>query len=115
MINACEWFLTHYRTRQRDSGTLAVARQLRKQGVPLEVALSVLVTTPVWEAHGKEKRMYLKKGFFSVKLIPGDYIAEWHGNDGINIVNYFAHEDIAMRWCEEDVRVFICSKSTPPN
>lgn len=40
--NPANWFLTHYRTRQRDSGTLAVARQLRKQGVPLEVALAIL-------------------------------------------------------------------------
>lgn len=41
-ISAGQWFLTHYRTRQRDSGTLAVARQLRKQGVPLHVALAIL-------------------------------------------------------------------------
>lgn len=41
-MNAGQWFITHYRTRQRDSGTLAVARQLRKQGVPLEVALEIL-------------------------------------------------------------------------
>lgn len=41
-ISAGQWFITHYRARQRDSGTLAVARQLRKQGVPLEVALAIL-------------------------------------------------------------------------
>ena len=36
------WFVDHYRARQRLVGTQAVARQLRKQGVPLGVALVIL-------------------------------------------------------------------------
>lgn len=44
-INA--WFVAHYRSRQSKSGTLAVARQLRKQGVPLWVAIAVLAQRAV--------------------------------------------------------------------
>ncbi len=36
------WFARKYRTRMQDSGAGAVARQLRKQGVPLDVALLLL-------------------------------------------------------------------------
>ena len=41
-MNAADWFLSHYRNRARAAGTYAVAKQLRKQGVPLNVALAVL-------------------------------------------------------------------------
>lgn len=36
------YFLHKYATRQAEAGTQAVARQLRKQGVPLELALLIL-------------------------------------------------------------------------
>ncbi len=36
------WFASHYRRRAAESGTQAAARQMRKQGVPLAVALAVL-------------------------------------------------------------------------
>lgn len=39
---AATWFLQKYRARQAEAGTEAVARQLRKQGVPLPVALAIL-------------------------------------------------------------------------
>jgi hypothetical protein len=38
------WVAWHYRQRVAQSGTQAVARQLRKQGYPLEVALLILAT-----------------------------------------------------------------------
>ena len=41
-MNASQWFLDHHRNRARSVGTFTVARQLRKQGVPLHVALAVL-------------------------------------------------------------------------
>jgi hypothetical protein len=39
-----QWFVDHYRARQRITGTASVARQMRKQGFPIEVALSVLAS-----------------------------------------------------------------------
>jgi hypothetical protein len=39
-----QWFVDHYRARQRTNGTASVARQMRKQGFPIEVALSVLAS-----------------------------------------------------------------------
>lgn len=36
------WFAEHYRDRQDDAGTFRAAAQLRKQGVPLHIALLVL-------------------------------------------------------------------------
>lgn len=40
---AATWFLLKYRQRACESDTYTVARQMRKQGVPLSVALSILV------------------------------------------------------------------------
>lgn len=37
------WMTGHYRARQKAAGTHVVAKQLRKQGVPLSVALAILV------------------------------------------------------------------------
>ena len=37
-----DWFAAHYRTRQAQTGTFKAATQMRKQGVPLHVALAVL-------------------------------------------------------------------------
>ena len=42
VISAGRWVCHHYRERAAESGTLAAARQLRKQGYPLEIALAVL-------------------------------------------------------------------------
>lgn len=36
------WLVTKAKTQQRDLGTQAAARNLRKQGVPLELALAIL-------------------------------------------------------------------------
>ena len=36
------WFQKHYNRRRLDVGVFAAARQLRKQGVPLEIALLLL-------------------------------------------------------------------------
>lgn len=38
------WFISHYRERARQSGVATVAKQLRKQGVPCDVAVSILAT-----------------------------------------------------------------------
>lgn len=39
------WFFTNkYRARQDEAGTEHVARQLKKQGVPLHVAVALLAT-----------------------------------------------------------------------
>ena len=37
-----QWFIDHYRARAAESGIYAAARQLRKQGVPIDVALAIL-------------------------------------------------------------------------
>jgi hypothetical protein len=42
MSKAIEWFASHYRNRARAAGVQTVARQMRKQGVPIEVALAIL-------------------------------------------------------------------------
>lgn len=42
--SACLWFATHYRERANKVGVQAAARQLRKQGVPCEVAVAILAT-----------------------------------------------------------------------
>jgi hypothetical protein len=34
--------VTHYRTRRDEVGTFRTAQQLRKQGVPIEIALAIL-------------------------------------------------------------------------
>ena len=36
------WFLDKWRQRLKDSDTFTVARQMRKQGIPLEIALFTL-------------------------------------------------------------------------
>ncbi len=36
------WFQKHYQRRRIESGVFAAAKQLRKQGVPLEIALLLL-------------------------------------------------------------------------
>jgi len=41
-----DWYALRYRARRRAVGTRAVAMQLRKQGVPLRVALAVLGIAP---------------------------------------------------------------------
>ncbi len=41
-ILALRWIITKYRRRAADSGFYVVARQLRKQGVPLTVARLIL-------------------------------------------------------------------------
>ncbi len=41
--NIGDWFAKHYRQRAAESGTQTAARQMRKQGVPLSVALAILV------------------------------------------------------------------------
>lgn len=41
---ASQWFADKYRARQQEVGTFAAATQMRKQGVPIEVALSLLAT-----------------------------------------------------------------------
>jgi hypothetical protein len=38
------WFISHYRERAKKNGIQAVAKQLRKQGVPVDVAVSILAT-----------------------------------------------------------------------
>lgn len=38
-----EYFFRKYRTRAQDSGVYAAAKQLRKQGVPLEVTRVILL------------------------------------------------------------------------
>lgn len=37
-----QWFVDNYRRRARESGVQVAARQMRKQGIPLDVALAVL-------------------------------------------------------------------------
>ena len=39
------WFMTKWRQRRGESGVLTTAKQMRKQGIPLEVALFVLCGT----------------------------------------------------------------------
>ena len=39
---AGSWIVSHYRRRAAESGVQTVARQLRKQGYPLEVAVAIL-------------------------------------------------------------------------
>lgn len=58
---------THYRERAAQAGTQAAARQLRKQGFPLALALSILATTQL-------------AGCWFV-FIPGSLIA--HASDAI--------------------------------
>lgn len=36
------WIVDHYRTRAKEKGTYHVAKQLRKQGVPLHIAVLIL-------------------------------------------------------------------------
>lgn len=40
------WYWRHYQDAVRERGAYAVARQLRKQGVPVEVARAVLAARP---------------------------------------------------------------------
>lgn len=40
--NVGQWFVSHYRTRALESGAFQVAKNLRKQGVPISVALQIL-------------------------------------------------------------------------
>ena len=40
------WVAWHYRQRALESGTQTAARQLRKQGYPLDVALLILAPRP---------------------------------------------------------------------
>ena len=42
VISAGRWVCAHYRSRAAESGTQSAARQLRKQGYPLEISLAVL-------------------------------------------------------------------------
>lgn len=46
-MTAAGWFVTHYREAAQRRGVQATARQMRKQGVPLWVALEVLCPRPV--------------------------------------------------------------------
>lgn len=42
-IECCgDWLLTKFRRQCQDSGVFSAARNLRKQGVPLEVTLAML-------------------------------------------------------------------------
>lgn len=38
-----DWIMQKYRARASESGTYVVARQLRKQGIPLEIARLILL------------------------------------------------------------------------
>lgn len=38
-----EWFFAKYRRQAAETGVARVAKNLRKQGVPIEVALAILV------------------------------------------------------------------------
>jgi hypothetical protein len=38
------WIVSHFRARQAEAGTYVVAKQMRKQGYPLALALAVLST-----------------------------------------------------------------------
>lgn len=40
------WYVLRYRARARRAGVAVVAKQLKKQGVPLEVALKILGIRP---------------------------------------------------------------------
>jgi hypothetical protein len=40
------WYWRHYNARARQAGAFAVARQLRKQGVPLPVARALVAARP---------------------------------------------------------------------
>jgi len=46
-ISAGEWFVRHARQHQTEQGTFTAAKGLRKRGVPLDVALKILVPRPV--------------------------------------------------------------------
>ena len=41
---ACQWFATKWRTRASEIGVYAAAGLMRKQGVPVDVAVSILAT-----------------------------------------------------------------------
>lgn len=41
---ACQWFATKWRTRAAEIGVQGAARLMRKQGVPCDVAVSILAT-----------------------------------------------------------------------
>lgn len=41
---ACQWFAEHYRQWASESGVFVAAEQLCKQGVPLDIAVSILAT-----------------------------------------------------------------------
>ena len=41
------WYWQRYQKRAMTAGTRAVAKQLRKQGVPVEVARAVLAARPI--------------------------------------------------------------------
>jgi hypothetical protein len=36
------WYVLHYRNRAKEAGVFHVAKQLRKQGVPVEIAVLIL-------------------------------------------------------------------------
>lgn len=42
--SACQWFATKWRTRAAEIGVQGAARLMRKQGVPCDVAVSILAT-----------------------------------------------------------------------
>lgn len=41
---ACEWFASKWRMRASEVGVQAAAKLMRKQGVPVDVAVSILAT-----------------------------------------------------------------------
>ncbi len=43
MVRCGAWFMHKYRAQARESGYFNAARNLRKQGVPIEVALTLLL------------------------------------------------------------------------
>lgn len=42
--SACQWFATKWRARASEIGVYGAARLMRKQGVPCDVAVSILAT-----------------------------------------------------------------------
>jgi hypothetical protein len=44
IISACLWFSTKWRSRAAEIGVYGAARLMRKQGIPVEVAVSILAT-----------------------------------------------------------------------
>ena len=44
IVSACLWFATKWRSRAEEIGVQGAARLMRKQGVPVDVAVSILAT-----------------------------------------------------------------------